>query len=196
MESRADSVEVAQETHQSRSGGSNPTSALSIVVKPISFQEAVKYNEQWHSRLPLLKTGFIKNMPFPSFAGYLNDECVAVAIWSNPVSAALPQHEWLELRRFAISPNAPKNTASRMLSVMVRLLKRSRPKVVKFISYQDMEVHTGAIYKAAGWTATNVHKGGSWSRPNAKNKNGKPRTRPDLNKATGPKQRWELDAQK
>jgi hypothetical protein len=116
----------------------------------------------------------------------------ASAIWSNPVAANLPQHECLELRRMAIAPDAPKNTASRMLRIMASFIRKHRPHVRRLISYQDELVHRGTIYKAAGWTATGKHKGGSWSRPNSKNATGTPRTRPDSNAAIGPKIRWEL----
>jgi hypothetical protein len=132
-------------------------------------------------------------MPLPCFAAEFAGIIYAVAIWSNPVAASLPQREWLELRRFAIAGDAPKNTASRMLAVMGRLIRESLPEVKKLISYQDEEAHAGTIYKAAGWVAGQRHAGGSWNRPNARNLNGKPRTRPDRNGATGPKIRWEKD---
>ncbi len=115
----------------------------------------------------------------------------ATAIWTNPIAANLPQHTWLELRRMAIASDAPKNTPSRMLSVMTKLIKRKFPIIERLISYQDIEVHKGTIYKAAGWIKGQEHKGGSWNRPNAKNLSGSPRTRPDLNNAVGPKIRWE-----
>jgi hypothetical protein len=107
------------------------------------------------------------------------------------VAANLPQHEWLELRRFAIAPDAPKNTASRMLRVMRGRIRVDFPGISRLISYQDEEAHRGTIYKAAGWLPTQRHAGGSWSRPNARNLNGTPRTRPDFNNAVGPKIRWE-----
>ncbi|MGD0591078.1 MAG: hypothetical protein ABSA44_09805 [Bacteroidota bacterium] len=92
----------------------------------------------------------------------------------------------------AIAPDAPRYTASRMLGIMAKLIKSKFPQIINLISYQDKEVHKGTIYKAAGWKAIQEHKGGSWNRPNATNSwNGKKRTRPDLNKATGAKVRWE-----
>ena len=57
-----------------------------------------------------------------------------------------------ELRRLAIAPDAPKNTASRMLRIMARMIAKKRPNTKTLISYQDTEVHTGGIYKAAGWS--------------------------------------------
>lgn len=106
----------------------------------------------------------------------------AVAIWSNPVARNLPQDTWLELRRLAIAPDAPKNTASRMLGVMARLIRKEKPQVERLVSYHDTEVHTGGIYRAAGWTATTVNKDGNWTRPN--------RNRPKA-QSEAAKQRWE-----
>jgi hypothetical protein len=57
----------------------------------------------------------------------------------------------MELRRMACGPDAPKNTASRMLAIMTRQLHLYFPLCPRVISYQDTEVHTGTIYKAAGW---------------------------------------------
>lgn len=191
MTQRAESIRVMRPLFHAGEGGSIPTSALQLLVDLIDFPHAVALNGLWHSRLPLMKVGFIKNMPFDCFVAEYDGLAYAVAIWSNPVAAALPQYEWLELRRFAIAPDAPKNTASRMLAVMARLIRRKRPEVARLISYQDEETHAGTIYRAAGWQPTLRSTGGSWDRPNARNQNGSPRTRPDLNKATGPKQRWE-----
>jgi hypothetical protein len=81
----------------------------------------------------------------------------AVALWSQPTSRMLPQH-WLELRRLACGPNAPKNTASRFLGWMVRYFKKNCPDRENCISYQDTEVHTGTIYRASGWHVGYVGK--------------------------------------
>jgi len=185
-----DGVRVAHPLFQEEGSGSIPTSPLQLEIVEIDRYRAQKLNEQWHSRLPIYDTGFCLNS-LVSYGALYKNIFYAIAIWTNPVAALLPQREWLELRRMAISPEAPKNTASRMLAVMARLIEKKFPYVERLISYQDTEVHKGTIYKAAGWIATNKHKGGSWNRPNAKNKNGKPRTRPDLNAATGEKVRWE-----
>jgi hypothetical protein len=75
----------------------------------------------------------------------------------------------LELRRLANSPEAPKNTSSRFLSVMVKIIKKDMPNIYKLISYQDTDVHIGTIYKASGWIPVETQKKGfqSWkNRPN------------------------------
>jgi len=58
------------------------------------------------------------------------------------------------------------------------------------VSYQDTEAHTGAIYRASGWTATTLSGKGDWNRPLSRNQNGSPRTRPKA-QSEAPKQRWE-----
>jgi hypothetical protein len=190
---RGDSIRVVHPLFQTEGGGSTPTSPLQLEIETAPFAYARELNALWHSRLPRMETGFIVNQPFLCFIAKFCGRAYAAAIWSNPVSPNLPQHECLELRRFAIAPDAPKNTASRMLAIMVRFIKKHRPTVGRLVSYQDVEAHQGTIYKASGWMAIAKHKGGSWNRPNSKNLNGTPRTRPDLNGATGPKVRWELE---
>jgi len=87
----------------------------------------------------------------------------AVAAWSNPVARCLDQHAILELRRFAIAPDAPKNTGSRMLAWMARDIRSRWPHVTTLISYQDCDEHSGTIYRAAGWVPVEVGQGGAWS---------------------------------
>ncbi len=192
MINRAGDLRVAYPLFQAEGGGSIPTSALQLRFEEIHVKRARDLNALWHSRLPVYDTGFCLNSTI-SYGAEFEGVYYAIAIWTNPVAAALPQYEWLELRRMAISDDAPKNTASRMLGFMAKDIRKRFPQVVRLISYQDCEAHAGTIYKAAGWQATVTHKGGSWNRPNAKNRNGKPRTRPDKNNATGAKQRWELE---
>lgn len=185
-----DDVTVALPLFQEAGGGSSPTSPLQFEIAEISTKDAVKLNELWHSRLPIYQTGFCLNSKV-CYAAIHQGIYYAVAIWGHPLARLLPQKTWLELRRMAIGPDAPKNTASRMISVMTRLIVKKFPEVVNLISYQDKEVHDGTIYRAAGWTKTTEHPGASWNSPNSKNASGSPRTRPDLNAATGPKARWE-----
>lgn len=187
-----DSIRVVHPLFHTESDGSIPISPLQLNISEMNRYRAQALNKLWHSRLPIYNTGFCLNS-LVSFGAIFENKYYAIAIWTNSVSASLPQHHWLELRRFAIADDAPKNTASRMMAIMKRLIQKKFPKVEKLISYQDCEAHHGTIYKASGWNIGNYHKGGSWNRPNATNSsNNKPRTRPDLNNATGAKIRWEL----
>ena len=187
--SQVEQIRIARPLFWNDECGSIPDSCKQLEIVQISRYLARDLNALWHSRLPHYDTGFCLNSII-SFGAVFKNVVYAVAIWTNPVAASLPQHEWLELRRMAISPDAPKFTATRMLSRMQKMIYSKMPQVTTLVSYQDMEVHNGTIYKAANWIASGVHSGGSWNRPNSRNLNGKPRTRPDRNKATGPKQRW------
>jgi hypothetical protein len=100
----------------------------------------------WHSRLPSCQTG-----PWQyAFAGSFKGTTYVVALWNNPSTRSLPTH-WLELRRMAAAPDAPRNTCSRFLMWMVRWFREHCPDRERCISYQDTAVHTGGIYKACGW---------------------------------------------
>jgi len=179
MQKRADSVRVAYPLFHTGGGGSTPTSALDLRFEVIDQQTMTALNIAWHSRLPSFKTA----CKCPLYCGAEFDGLwYAVAAWSQPVARLLPQ-DWLELRRMAIADDAPKNTATRMLGWMTRLIRKRFPGCPRLVSYQDTEVHQGTIYKAAGWIATNLSDGGEWTRPS--------RTRISSQTAS-PKQRWEL----
>lgn len=189
MDTRGASIDrLMHPLFQEGQGGSIPTAPLSakeLWLEKISFDVARRLNRAWHSRMPRFGTGAVDNMPFICFAACdKSSKAYAVAIWSNPVARLLPQDTWLELRRLADAPDAPRNTASRMLRVMALLVKRERPHLERLISYQDTETHTGAIYKAAGWVATSISDGDEWDRPN--------RSRPKA-QSNAPKVRWEKD---
>jgi hypothetical protein len=139
----------------------------------------VQLNHEWHSRLPSVGSASQGRV----FYGAAYEGVVyAVAMWSNPVARMLPQGTWLELRRFAVADDAPKNTASRMLGWMTRDIRARFPELVRLISYQDCEVHHGTIYRAAGWTAGPRSDGGEWTRPS--------RWR-SATQSSAPKIRWE-----
>lgn len=148
MNTRAEGVDrMAHPLFQTGGGGSIPTSALSLFFYACDRPTFVRCNRAWHSRLPLVGCSPFRVI----YAAEVQGTIYAVAAWSNPVARLLPQLEFLELRRMAISDDAPKNTASRMLGWMTRDIRKRFPQVVRLISYQDCEAHTGTIYKASGW---------------------------------------------
>lgn len=148
---RADGVREAFPLFQEEGSGAIPTSALDLCFGTIDTESAIRLNRLWHSRLPRFGRAPVKVCYGAEFEGIY----YAVAIWSNPVARLLPQ-DWLELRRLAIAPDAPKNTASRMLGWMARDIRCRFPDTPRLVSYQDTEVHTGTIYRAAGWEATAI----------------------------------------
>jgi hypothetical protein len=124
-----------------------------------------------------------RNRHYVCYIAWFRYDAVAVAIWSSPVAANRMHNadQIIELRRLAISDKAPKNTATRMLSVMARLIKKDFLDLSLLISYQDTESHTGTIYKAAGWTSTALSPGTSWTETRKRN----------TDQSTAPKLRWE-----
>lgn len=146
---RADSKRVLHPLFQVGGGGSSPTSALSakhLVFEPCIKSHACDIVREWHSRLPRCQAG-----PWThAFRGYIGDLTYVVALWNNTSARELPR-DWRELRRMACSPDAPKNTPSRFLSWMAKWFRNNEPEITRLISYHDTGVHTGTIYRAAGW---------------------------------------------
>jgi len=145
---------------QAGEGGSTPTSALQLHFGPIAMRDAVRLNRLWHSRLPSIDLRLGSRV---CYGAECEGVTYAIAIWTHPVCNQLPQDVWLELRRFAIAYDAPKNTASRMLGWMARDLARRLPRLELLISYQDRDSHKGTIYRAAGWFPVAVGGGGGWN---------------------------------
>jgi len=179
----ADDVRDSMPLFRSGRGGSSPTSALQLVIRRCNVHRAIELNAVWHSRLPKIDwSNVVRASPSVCFIAEYQDMAYAAAIWSAPCARLLNGRNWLELRRLSISKEAPPNTASRMLRIMRLMILKDFPKIVNLISYQDTEVHTGTIYKAAGWKATKRNQSGDWQRPN--------RVR-NVAQSTSPKIRWE-----
>jgi hypothetical protein len=144
-----DRIRVLHPLFQAENGGSSPTSTLharDLRFEPCPKRHAVALVRLWHSRLPECQSG-----PWThAFRGHIADRTYVVALWNSPSARCLP-HGWRELRRMACAPDAPRNTASRFLAWMVRWFRQNEPHRERLISYQDTEVHSGTIYRAAGW---------------------------------------------
>lgn len=145
---RAGGVRVARPLIQEEGSGSIPTSALQLWFANARPRLCRELNRLWHSRFPDCDRAGVRICYTAEFAGLY----YAVAIWTNPSSPKLPQLAWLMLKRWAIAPDAPKNTGSRMESWMVRDVRRRFPEVTTLVSYSDADTHDGAIYRACGWT--------------------------------------------
>jgi hypothetical protein len=148
------------------------------------------YIALWHSRLPMTQSGPWKL----GFLAFMGEVCFGAALWHNTSARGLPR-DWLELRRLAIPDNAPMHTASWMLGAMRKWIGLNMPDVSRLVSYQDIAVHTGTIYKAAGWEPTYFTK--ARVRDRTPKRTGTNRAyRSDLNGglvASSAKQRWEID---
>ena len=140
-----DSVRVASPLFPVEGQGSIPMSPLQFEIVEVHYKIAKQLNKLWHSQLPIVNSSKI------CFGAKYKNIWYAVGIFDAPISRAFNDKNYLELKRLAISQDSPKNTASRMIKIMTILIKKQMPEIVKLISYQDTEVHTGTIYKASGW---------------------------------------------
>jgi hypothetical protein len=164
---RGDGVPVAQPLFQEEGSGSIPTSPLQLRFEKIDVPTACSLVALWHSRLPNITPVTITMGIHAAYVAIYDGHFYATAIWSPPVARLLwDADRCLELRRMAVSDQAPTNTASRMLGFMVRDIKKVFPSVVRLLSYQDTEVHKGTIYKATGWLPVHTTGGDDWVRPN------------------------------
>lgn len=155
MKISAGSIRVVHPLFQEEGDGLRPISALQFQVRQVSWFRFESLNFAWHSRLPRAGSYYTNGL---FFGAHLNDVYYAVAGWSEPVARMLNGRGLFELRRMAVAPDAPKNTASRFLKVMTLLIRKERPETRSLISYQDTEVHRGTIYRAAGWQPTSTSK--------------------------------------
>jgi hypothetical protein len=189
VKDRVDSAVVAYPLFQAEDGGSIPTSTLQFRIEEIDMRTACDLNKRWHSMLPRTDLGnMLCGNTSVAYAAAFEDRYFAVAIYSQPIIRAIAKDgKTIELRRLAICGEAPKNTASRMLSICRKLVKRKYPQMEKCVSYLAVDVHAGTIYRASGWKPVGVI---SEARPQRK--------RGDHGRATGPlqtisrKQRWEI----
>lgn len=169
--------------------GNPPRRATDLAVERCTVEHARRLVERWHSRMPVTQAG-----PWQyAFAARCDGITYGVALWHNPSARMLPAH-WIELRRMAVAPDAPHCTASRMLGQMARWFRINCPERERLISYQDMEVHAGTIYRAAGWTRTNVTA--ARQRDRSQNRPSGRRYRWDTNGTdahSSAKARWELE---
>ena len=185
-----DGARVALPLFQGEDGGSIPTSPLQLCVGRLTLDRAISLNNLWHSRLPNAnKSNLLRTKHCLCFGAYYANKIYAVAIWTNPIARHFNDKNWLELRRFAITSDAPKNTASRLLKIMTAIIKAELPHIEMIISYQDTDVHSGTIYKASGWYIGNKTKARE-VRWGVQNKQGTSRKRNPI-VAKGDKIRWQ-----
>ena len=165
----ADDVTDSMPLFRSGRGGAIPTSALQLKINKCKVHRACELNALWHSRFPKIDwSNVVRNKDYVCYIAEYDDIAYAVAIWSSPIAANRMKEgsTALELRRMAISNKAPLNSASRMIGIMRRDISKNLPHITLLISYQDVDVHQGTIYKASGWRAASQSNGESWTNKN------------------------------
>jgi len=162
--------------------GEMPDSPRQLELVVIKAKMASELNAEWHSRLPDIHwSNIVRNRNYVCFGALFDWKYFGVAIWSSPVNQNFDFDSVLELRRLAISPEAPKFTASWMIGKMIKQIKLKLPKIKRLISYQDTEIHKGTIYKASNWEVANITKYVPWDKSRQRNKS----------QSTADKIRWE-----
>jgi len=125
-----------------------------IEIKEVRAQVACMLNELWHSRLPQIHwSNVVRNTHYVCYAFFYKQAVIGVGIWSSPVAQNRMKNgkQILELRRLALSEFCPYNTATFVIAHMTKQIKLKFPEIIKLISYQDIKVHNGTIYKASNW---------------------------------------------
>ena len=182
-----ESIRVVHPLFQEERGGSIPTSPLQLKFGEIDLDLAMGLNELWHSRFPItVRANLQRVRSGVNFGAEFDGVFYASAIWTTPIASNRLKDglNSLELRRLAISPDAPKYTATRMISFMRKWIEKKDWDIKKLISYQDTEVHTGTIYKASGWKAANEGSFTEWTTATRKRNDAQ---------STAPKIRWEYN---
>lgn len=133
-------------------GGSTPTSTLQkLRVQQCNLPSVSGFVSTWHYSRSVF--GLTDSH---CFRVLMDDALVGAAIFGAPAGRGVakkyaPNDERLvELRRFCMIDRLPKNSESRVLGIMCRLLRKQG--VQRVLSYADPVVgHEGTIYRAAGF---------------------------------------------
>lgn len=68
-------------------------------------------------------------------------------------------NEFIELNRLALNDDLPRNSESRALAVLFRILRKERPHIKWVVSFADgTQCGDGTIYRAAGFVLTGIKK--------------------------------------
>jgi hypothetical protein len=133
--------------------------AKDIVVKPISGTDANRIVKALHYSGKVVPNSQVH------LGVFLDGRCGG-AIQLGPsmrqdLSARLVHgtkpREFIELNRMALADWLPRNGESRVLSVMVRLLKKNYPHLKWLLTFADgTQCGDGTIYRAAGFILTQI----------------------------------------
>lgn len=141
---------VARLPFQAEGDGSSPIPRLHFTTATAAEVASLLASE--HYLGPIYRASY-------AFAGWVDDELVAAMVFAQPTARMLPADgSWLELVRWCLTPDAGKNAGSRMMAWVARYLRAHAPRVTTLVSYSDpSRGHTGALYRASGWTDDPTH---------------------------------------
>ncbi len=147
---RASVVQVARLPFPAEDGGANPTSTLHVETATVTEINPLLASAHYLGPVSSARV---------CFAGWVADELVACQAWRWPTARMVPT-DWLELSRWCLTLEAGENAGSRMMGYVRRWIRRNIPKVTALVSYSDpSRGHTGALYRASGWSYAPTHHG-------------------------------------
>ena len=120
-----------------------------IIIKKYHYSGKVKNNSKIN--IGVFHNGFCEGaLEF----GPSNDKRKMITLVKNT-----KWNEFIELNRFALSDNLPRNSESRCISIAIRMIKKHYPFVRWIISFADAcQCGDGTIYRAAGFNLIQVRK--------------------------------------
>lgn len=110
----------------------------------------------------IIKHHYKKTIARSCFMNYLlfvDNELVGIAQYGTPNSRTYNNKRIIELKRFTLSPNCVKNTASWFMSRCHKLIRDSN-NFDTIISYCENDRHTGCIYKASNFVSKKISRKG------------------------------------
>lgn len=133
--------------------GSIPTSPLQLKVREVNFETAGNFYSKWHY---LGDTDFIATI---NYGAFFENICHGAISYGSPNAKKMrglydenSQDGWFEIKRLAMTDDAPKNSESRFIRISLMLLRKTFG-VVGLITLADSSVgHVGTIYKASGFS--------------------------------------------
>jgi hypothetical protein len=139
-------------------------SAKDIRVAPISCKAARQVVSKYHY------SGKFDTRSKLHFGVFLNGRCGGAIQLGDPIDkrkalvavGGTSWHSLLDLHRFAFADWLPRNSESRALGVMMRLIRQSYPHIEWIQSYADAtQCGDGTIYRASGFDLIGIKRNNS-----------------------------------
>ena len=128
---------------------------MNLLCVPIHSRVSVRAAvAAWHStRRPPQgwRVAFQLRAPVESWGDLRGYSVLGVSTWGRPVARAEDQVATLEHTRMALSPEAPKNSASWFIAANRRWIRNNMSSVNRLIAYVDEMDHSGVTYRADNW---------------------------------------------
>lgn len=136
-------------------------SAKEIIIRPIKASDANKMCKILHYSGKVVPNSQLH------FGVYYKGKCEGIMQYGPSINKKgtirmvknTGWNEFIELNRMAFSPMLPKNSESRAIGVVNRIIKKQYPHIKWIVSFADAcQCGDGAIYRASGFILTQIKK--------------------------------------